>query len=150
MLIHQARGAICLLEGSRESCKQKKAPLRSSWIGGPQLRSEGYTFPFVIGTNILFPGFLTCFFLYFLRNKIPETGAENLSRQLEKEKAIPFLRAWNCDEWSKNFGLGPENVHLGACLVPGETVDFARARGPRLLCLKLRYSSFAHLWNKSM
>ncbi|KAF3677614.1 hypothetical protein FXO38_03714 [Capsicum annuum] len=30
---------------------------------------------------------------------------------------------------------GPENLHLGACLVPGETVDFDKARGPRLLCL---------------
>ncbi|KAF3632621.1 putative cytochrome c biosynthesis protein [Capsicum annuum] len=35
---------------------------------------------------------------------------------------------------------GPENLHLGACLVPGETVNFAKARGPLLLCLKLSIS----------
>ncbi|PHT74825.1 putative cytochrome c biosynthesis protein [Capsicum annuum] len=38
---------------------------------------------------------------------------------------------------------GPENLHLGACLVPGETVNFAKARGPLLLCLKLRWQSFS-------
>ncbi|KAH0722380.1 hypothetical protein KY290_005062 [Solanum tuberosum] len=73
-------------------------------------------------------------------NILAECGTGSFHGNTYIHSGEPVLSCSNlCDPiHCKNFGLGPENLHLGACLVPGETVDFAKARGPRLLCLKLR------------
>ncbi|PHT31738.1 (R)-mandelonitrile lyase-like [Capsicum baccatum] len=83
-----------------------------------------------------------------MRSKVNLYGLEEEHTELDREKESPVklstllrYKGLICHVPNHRIALRdyePENLHLGACLVPNDTVDFAKALGPHLLFLKLR------------